>query len=164
MIRAGALFITLALCGAAPAIAERQSANAFCVADENFIDRFADRLGWTALNRQHDFPALVECLVRLDNTTNTDLAEFMPRMYAALLKSDPHTFIRVMAQHPRELRHWLDNLGQAFVWEGDPPSPMEGERQHLIALLQATQVDPGDDAVRSQILRRLLEVRAHTIN
>ena len=162
MIRASALAIALTLCAATPAVAQRPSDTAFCVDDSTFIDRFAHRLGWVQL-RQDEFPALIECLVSLDRTNNVELGEFMPRMYAALLKSDPANFVRVMARHPIELEHWLRDLEQAFVWAGNAPSPLESERLQLISLVQA-EVEPGNEGVRLRILERLREVRARTID
>lgn len=149
---------------ATSATAQTASSSAFCVDDSTFIGRFANRLGWIELNQQYELAPLVECLASLDGTANVELAEFMPRMFAALLKVDAHTFIQVMARHPSALDHWLRDIDQAFLWPNDPPSPMEDERQRLIALVESADVEPTRAAVKARVLSRLREARPRVID
>jgi hypothetical protein len=157
----GAVFLTAI---PTPATAQTGSSSAFCVGDSTFIDRFANRLGWIELNQRYELAPLVECLASLDGTTNAELGEFMPRMFAALLKTDPTAFIHAIAGHPSALDHWLRDIDQAFVWASDPPSPMENERQRLIALVESADVEPAEAAVKARILGRLREARPRVID
>ena len=141
-----------------------------CSLDDGFYDRFARELGWIQLNRQRRFHQLLECFVQLDtannvHTTNVEFAEFAPRMYMALLKVDPADFISVMARNLATFQHLLDELDQAFVWEEDPPNPLEDELHRIVLLVEATDVGrPDESAIKARLLQRLSRVVPRVID
>lgn len=92
---------------------------------------------------------------------NTDLSNAL----LFTMEENPTAFFAWMSDHPNEFQEWLKALpDDSFVWEAEPPCPLDAKREELISLLKMTHLeDPKLSQLKEQTLLTLSAIRCQQV-